>query len=247
MNPEQIEKFKNIWLKCVVGKELDSNNNSLKTFLYESLIFRNDEILKILELRIPYTEGIDFLEDLVVNFSTVESNHLGFFPVGIMKTKKLTCAGNAMLANTILANKEFEVSYARPSGHSVNIVNIDTEFYWVDTTNNIFDNIRVKVEKKKTFSIAHIDSGNEKINYKIVPFFESQDVIINIFGNMEALKSRDDDDEQVQQYLKENKSIYEVNFNDVKEMLYTEYFDYVRYDTDFQKEQERIKNWVEES
>jgi len=135
MNPEQIELFKEIWLKSVVGKDFDSTSANLKTFLYESLISRNEEILKLQELEIPNSEGINFLKELVKNFSTVESNHLGFFPVGILKTKKLTCAGNAMLANTILKNKIYEVSYARPSGHSVNLVNFESNYYWVDRYN----------------------------------------------------------------------------------------------------------------
>lgn len=246
MNSKQIELFKKIWLKSVVGKEFDLINDNLKEFLYESLVSRNDEIQKLLELKIPHTEGINFLKDLVENFSTVESNHLGFFPVGIIKTKRLTCAGNAMLSNTILKDKLFNVSYARPSGHSVNIVNFDSDYYWVDTTNDCFDKIDIEIEKREAFSIAHIDAKNEKINYKIAPFFESQDVIINIFGNMEALKSRNDADLQVKEYLKEYKDIYEIDFNEMKEYLYKEYFDYVRYDSEFQKEQERIKNLVEE-
>lgn len=244
MDDKQIDMFKEIWLNCIAGSKLDARIDDLKAFLYESLISRNDEILDILELEIPSTEGIIFLENLVNNFSSVEPSPLGFFPVGILKTKRLTCAGNALLANTILKNKGFDVKYARPASHSVNIVNFEYNNYWVDSTNGVFDEIEIEIEQRNTFSIAHVNTDSNKVRYKIVPIFEPQDVIINIFGNMEALKSRDGNDIQVKKYLTDNKEIFEVNFSDVEEYLYKEYFDYVRYDSDFKLEQKRIKEWV---
>lgn len=241
MTTAQIESFKDIWLKSIVGIGFDSNNQDFKTFLYESLISRNDDILELLGLKISNVEGIDLLQHLVSDFSKVESNPLGFFPVGILKTRKLTCAGNTMLANKVLKDRGYNVSYARPSGHSVNLVLYDNKYYWVDATNNVLDLIDVAIEKKDTFSIAHINTTNEKIIYKLAPIFKPQDIILNIFGNIEALKARSSDDLQVKQFLDDNNVVYKFDFNSVKECLYKEYFDYVRYDPSFQEEQVRVE------
>lgn len=246
MDPKQTKLIKEIWLKNIVGKNFVLETSDLKEFLYKSLLSRNDEILEHLELNVPKESGVGFLKELVDSFSKITPNPLGFFPVGILMTGNLTCAGSAMLSNAILNNKGFKVLYGRPASHSVNIVKYESDYYWVDTTNGVLDTISVELEEKKTFSVAHIHTNNERIVYRVVPVFEPQEIIINVFGNMEALKIRNDKDTKVQKYLKDNRAVFDLDFNEIKDTLYKEYFDYVRYDHDFLLEQERISKCIGE-
>ena len=82
----------------------------------------------------------------------------------------------------------------RPAFHSVNIVRILNEYYWVDSANNAFDRILLDIEDRNGFQIAYIRSKNTRIPYKLAPIFQPRDVIVNIFGNLQALKTRKAED-----------------------------------------------------
>lgn len=234
--------IKKIWGKNIVGREVEDNDSDIKSYLYHSFISRNKEIIRYLDIDIPDTSGLQFLHDIVNRFSKINTNHLGFFPVGILKSKSLTCAGVAMLVNTILKEKGYEVKYARPISHSVNIVNFDDNYYWVDGANSVIAKIQLRIKEMKGFSVGFIESDNLKIDYKIATILNSKDIIVNVFGNIEALKARKSTDKLIDEYLSQNQEIYEVDFNSYLENLYQNYFDYIRFDIEFNKERNRVEN-----
>ena len=235
-----IDTFKAIWLKTIVGKPIADRSNDLHSFLYDSYISRNDELIKLLNITIPTSTQVKFLQELVIWFSTINTSALGFFPVGIIKSKGLTCAGNTLLTSTLLKNMGYDVLYARPAGHSLSLVRYENQYYWVDTTNNILELVDIEIEERKTFSIATLKSTSDKIIYKTVPIFEHRAIIVNVFGNIETLKNQTQYDVTVKEYLRENTDIYKLDFHSLTELLFNEYFNYVRYDKEFQKEQKRV-------
>ncbi|MEN9389205.1 MAG: hypothetical protein RLY61_289 [Candidatus Parcubacteria bacterium] len=235
-----IDTFKAIWLKTIVGKPIADRSNDLHSFLYDSYISRNDELIKLLNLTIPTSTQVKFLQELVICFSTINTSALGFFPVCIINSKGLTCAGNTLLTSTLLKNMGYDVLYARPVGHSLSLVRYENQYYWVDTTNNILEIVDIEIEERKTFSIATLKSTSDKIIYKTVPIFEHRAIIVNVFGNIETLKNQTQYDVTVKEYLRENTDIYKLDFHSLTELLFKEYFDYVRYDKEFQKEQKRV-------
>ena len=238
--------LKHIWVKNIVGKVGSTQNKEIIEFLYYSYISRNDEILTSLNITIPDSKGLTFLYDLVNSFAKVTTNPLGFFPIGILKSSRLTCAGAAMLTNTILKNKGYDVKYARPVSHSVNIVKLENKNYWVDSANTVMVEINIEIKEKEGFSIGYFNSNNKKVNYKLAPLLKSEDIIINVFGNMEALKLGKGSDKLADGYLSQNPEIFQIDFNSYLNGFYKEYFDYIRFDREFNAEQTRVKRWLSE-
>jgi len=239
MNTSQIETFKKIWVESIVGNDYFPNETELKSFLYKTYISRNNEIIDALGLKVPTSLGLEFLQDLAKNFSNQKDSPIGFFPTGILDSRSLTCAGNTMLATQILNSNGYEVYYARPTGHSVCLVKYMDSYYWVDTTNNIFEKVLITIEDKNSFKVATLTGHSEKIEYEIAPLLNVDEIIVNVFGNIEALKQSKDP--RAQTFFLRNKKLLDINFNDIKELLFKEYFDYIRNDTKFSKEQERVR------
>lgn len=249
MEASTTDKLVTIWNKIVVGNEeqIPAGQENIQDYLYKLLISRNTEIFSGLNIDTTNFTKPDLttLENIVQAFHKIEPHPLGFFPQGILLTKKLTCAGSAMLVNSILKMAGFEAYYLRPVSHSVNVVKLLDEYYWVDGANGVLDKIALSIENRGDLKIAHIRSTNARIPYTLAGFFESGDIIVNIFGNLQALKTRKAEDDVTIDFLKQNPELYDLDFNDFLGLFYKQYFDYIRHDTDYKKELERITGWIE--
>lgn len=249
-----VKKLLHFWDTVITGssesdnKEISKEKDSLKNLLYEKTI-------KVMPEVIVHT-GFDkiglkqskngVLTDVFKVSSELDSEPWSFFPQRIIKTRKATCTGNTLIVNYLFNKAGVDFDYGRPEGHSMNFVYLDSETWWVDGSNTVLDKVRYKDEMVDGIKVRRMESSNPKIPYRLIRVLEPRDIIINLFGNMTAMKhaAKEKRDKYSVEIMDEfGSEIEKIDFEKWLFYLYPTYMKYTTQNKDFSKEVNRIKKW----
>lgn len=250
-----LSKLYEVWDKVVVGLDQrvehgDSiDPGTVKSELYKSLAIRLPELVKTLGIdtsdhgnNLEYVRKIFSQACRVPSSGSPDGIGFSFFPSRILETKTANCAGNTLIVGSLLKSAGVNVLYGRPVGHSMSFVNDHGDMYWVDGANKKFKKVDYTEQQVDGVRVFKID--DPKIRYKIVPVFETEDIVLNILGNLEAVKRNargEKRPETVDIMKKYGKELDQVDFGEWRGYLYPEYAEYWDKNQEFLAEKRRIE------
>lgn len=234
------QDFSAIWSDVILGvnKQIlfPKTKDKIKRILNSTLQEKLKDLLDELVISISDSlSKVEFIEKVVEIFSTYKVHDNGFYPVGISKFKGFTCAGSAMLVSFLLSKKGISHYYARPVGHSVNIIIDNEKLYWLDAHNGVYTEIQGNITEYVSFKILEIASCHPKIDYKLAILLNPSETYYQIFGNMEHLKEISDShlsDEEL-------KILSKIDLNEISNELFPDIRIYMREDEQYNQEVNR--------
>lgn len=218
------DDFLDIWFKIIIGQQKPTDLafkdiKELKALLSDSMKIRLDQTLTLLGFKFDLSmDDESFIKQIVQNFKDANVHDHGFYPLGIEKYKGLSCAGSAMLVSHLLDKKSILHFYARPVGHSVNIITTNNDYLWLDAHNGIFERIDATIIAEHDVNYLLIDTTNPRIDYKLAILLDPADTYYQIFGNFENLKDTRSGDFSAEDI----ELLSKVDLNEIAQLLFPE-------------------------
>jgi hypothetical protein len=234
--------FLDVWYKVVLNQVKPTNYSfqtipQLKNLLYNSYQSKLGEIIQNRFSGLDYNlSKAKFISDIVVQLGRYPVHDHGFYPSGINKYQGLTCAGSASLVSYLLYIKGIYHYYARPVGHSVNIIVEEGNIYWLDAHNGVYEKVLAQIQMDSGVRYITINPDN-KIDYRLAILLNPKYTYYQIFGNFENLKRNSISDfNNVDQEL-----IKSINFIAIRDELFPNIRRFMKQSTLYKNEVKRMK------
>ena len=114
--------------------------------------------------------------------------------------------------------------------------------YWVDGSNNVMTPIDYKDENIDGVRVFNVNEL--RLRYRLVPVFPPEDIILNMLGNLEAVKSAAKDGKNPEAIAIMNKygdALNQVDFGEWRQFLYPEYAKFWDENPEMKEERARIE------